>query len=123
MPGAPRERGGHSPGGAALVLGAVGVVFGDIGTSPLYAMQTVFSPDGLRTVDVARAEIYGVISLVFWLLTIVVTVKYVLFVMRADNDGEGGIMALVALLSRSRPGLSLTTAFGLAALGIVGAAL
>ncbi len=114
-----------SSGQGALVLGALGVVFGDIGTSPLYALSTVFSRDADRPVPIDVATVYGVISLVFWALVIVVTTKYVLLVMRADNDGEGGIMALIALLQRLRP----RTASGrrgftaLAALGIFGAAL
>jgi KUP system potassium uptake protein len=83
----------------ALAFGALGVVFGDIGTSPLYTLQEIFSRDyGLQ---VSRASLFGVLSLVFWALVLVVTVKYVIFVMRADNKGEGGIMALLALAQRS----------------------
>ncbi|HVI20416.1 MAG TPA: KUP/HAK/KT family potassium transporter, partial [Gaiellales bacterium] len=84
----------------ALMLGALGVVFGDIGTSPLYAMQTIFSGRGAHTVPVTEQAVHGVVSLVFWTITLIVTVKYVLLIMRADNDGEGGIMALIALLQR-----------------------
>ncbi|WP_460627339.1 potassium transporter Kup [Intrasporangium mesophilum] len=85
-------------------MGALGVVFGDIGTSPLYALQTVFSIDH-NMVDTAPADVYGVISLVFWSITLVVSVKYVVFILRADNDGEGGVMALAALARRTvRPG-------------------
>ncbi|WHZ19642.1 MAG: Kup system potassium uptake protein [Rhodanobacteraceae bacterium] len=88
-----------SPPLRALAFGALGVVFGDIGTSPLYTLQEVFSSDyGL---GVSRASVFGVLSLVFWALLLVVTVKYVIFVMRADNKGEGGIMALMALAQRS----------------------
>src|SRR6185312_16332207 len=83
---------------AGLAVGALGVVFGDIGTSPLYAVQTVFSRDATRPVPVDPETVYGVISLVFWAIVLVVMVKYVVFVMRADNDGEGGIMALIALV-------------------------
>ncbi len=83
----------------ALAFGAVGVVFGDIGTSPLYTLQEIFSSQyGL---EVVRTSVLGVLSLVFWALLLVVTVKYVMFVMRADNKGEGGIMALLALAQRS----------------------
>ena len=82
---------------AALTLGALGVVFGDIGTSPLYALQTVFAADH-HAVHPTQAGVYGVISLVFWTITIIVSVKYVTFIMRADNEGEGGIMALIALI-------------------------
>ncbi|MBS0382835.1 MAG: potassium transporter Kup [Proteobacteria bacterium] len=88
-----------SPSLRALAFGAIGVVFGDLGTSPLYTLQEVFSSDyGL---GVSRATIFGVLSLVFWALVIVVCLKYVIFVMRADNKGEGGIMALMALAQRS----------------------
>jgi KUP system potassium uptake protein len=87
----------------ALEIGAIGVVFGDIGTSPLYTLQEVFSEKyGLH---VAKASVFGVLSLVFWALLLVVTVKYVIFVMRADNKGEGGIMALMALAQRSVRGM------------------
>ncbi|HLM27898.1 MAG TPA: potassium transporter Kup [Thermoleophilaceae bacterium] len=85
---------------AALTLGALGVVFGDIGTSPLYAMKETFSTEhGLKPDPTA---VYGVLSLIFWAITIVVTCKYVLFIMRADNEGEGGVMALISLIRRSR---------------------
>ncbi len=109
---------------AALTLGALGVVFGDIGTSPLYSVQTVFLSDAARPVPVQMDEIYGVISLIFWTVTLIVTVKYVALIMRADNDGEGGIMALIALLLRLRVGKGRRRVFmALAALGIVGASL
>jgi KUP system potassium uptake protein len=80
---------------AALALGALGVVFGDIGTSPLYALQTVFSSDH-QAVKPTEGDVFGVISLVFWSITLIVSVEFVLFIMRADNDGEGGILALIA---------------------------
>ncbi|MDQ6816106.1 MAG: potassium transporter Kup [Actinomycetota bacterium] len=106
---------------AGLALGALGVVFGDIGTSPLYALQTVFTADG-HAVHPAAGEVYGVISLVFWSITMIVSVKYVVFIMRADNHGEGGIMALTALVE----GLSLKSTRAkvtLVMLGILGASL
>jgi KUP system potassium uptake protein len=106
---------------ATLALGAIGVVFGDIGTSPLYSIQTVFTADNHRVATHA-VEVYGVISLVFWAITVIVSVKYVSFIMRADNDGEGGIMALTALLQK----VSLTTRRAkvtLIALGVFGASL
>jgi KUP system potassium uptake protein len=84
-------------GAAALALGALGIVFGDIGTSPLYALQTVFSADH-QAVKPTEGDVFGVISLVFWSITLIVSVEFVLFIMRADNDGEGGIMALIALV-------------------------
>ena len=82
-----------------LSLGALGIVYGDIGTSPLYALQAVFTNE-LHPVQVTPANILGVLSLVFWSLVIVVTFKYVLLILRADNRGEGGIMALIALVRR-----------------------
>lgn len=86
---------------AALALGALGVVFGDIGTSPLYAVQAVFAANN-HAVHVTQIDVYGVISLVFWSIMIIVTVKYVSFVMRADDHGQGGIMALTALVSAAQ---------------------
>ena len=107
----------------ALAVGALGVVFGDIGTSPLYTVQTLFNPSDPHPVKVSHDTIFGVISLIFWAVTIIVTVTYVLLVMRADNDGEGGIMALIALIRRrALPGGARAKAV-LAALGIFGASL
>ncbi|MEU9900529.1 potassium transporter Kup [Streptomyces phaeochromogenes] len=107
----------------AVVIGALGVVFGDIGTSPIYTLQTVFNPDDPHPVPVTTDNVYGVVSLVFWSVMIIVTVTYVLLAMRADNDGEGGIMALITLLRRwsSQRGRRPTAV--LAALGIFGASL
>jgi KUP system potassium uptake protein len=104
-----------------LALGALGVVFGDIGTSPLYAIQTVFAIDG-GVVKSTPTDVYGVISLVFWSITTVVSAKYVVLILRADNDGEGGIMALAALARRTvRPG---GRRFALVMiLGVIGASL
>jgi KUP system potassium uptake protein len=112
---------GRKAAGAALTLGALGVVFGDIGTSPLYALQTVFAADH-HSIKPTEAGIYGVISLVFWSITTIVSVKYVTLIMRADNEGEGGIMALIALVQ----GVKLKgrfTKWALVALGIFGASL
>jgi KUP system potassium uptake protein len=107
----------------ALALGALGVVFGDIGTSPLYTVQTVFSPSDPHPVTVSRDSIFGVTSLIFWSVMIIVTITYVTLVMRADNDGEGGIMALTALIRRrALPGSARAKAV-LAGLGIFGASL
>jgi len=107
----------------ALALGALGVVFGDIGTSPLYTVQTVFSPSDPHPVKVSHETIFGVTSLIFWSVTIIVTITYVTLVMRADNDGEGGIMALIALIRRrALPGGARAKAV-LAGLGIFGASL
>lgn len=84
-------------GQALLTLGALGVVFGDIGTSPLYSLHTAFSMQH-NQVEVTQENVYGIISMVLWTITLIVTVKYVMLVTRADNQGQGGILALVALL-------------------------
>ncbi len=107
----------------ALELGALGVVFGDIGTSPLYTVQTVFSPSDPHRVPVTTQNVYGVISLIFWAVVTIVMVTYVLLVMRADNDGEGGIMALITLIRRRGAPSRRRVALVLAALGIFGASL
>jgi len=88
----------------ALELGALGVVFGDIGTSPLYTVQTVFAPSDPHPVRVSTQNVFGVTSLIFWSVMIVVMITYVLLVMRADNDGEGGIMALITLIRKMGAG-------------------
>jgi KUP system potassium uptake protein len=106
-----------------LYIGALGVVFGDIGTSPLYTVQTVFNPDDPHPVAASIDSVFGIISLIFWSVTIIVTVTYVLLVMRADNDGEGGIMALITLIGRKGVAGSRRTKAALAALGIFGASL
>jgi KUP system potassium uptake protein len=105
----------------AVVVGALGVVFGDIGTSPIYTIQTVFNPADPHPVPVSTANVFGVVSLVFWSVMIIVTITYVLLAMRVDNDGEGGIMALITLLRRYGGGGRWATR--LAAVGIFGAAL
>ncbi len=97
-----------------LTLGALGVVFGDIGTSPLYAMRETALAAGGHLPD--AASIYGALSLIFWALVIVVTVKYVGFIMRADNNGEGGVLALAALAHRTPVNRAAKTAIGVAAL-------
>ena len=125
--GSSSARDGQSPsdhaGGAGfgtLMLGAIGVVFGDIGTSPLYTIKEIFSPHyGL---DTGPATVLGMLSLVFWSLTIIITLKYVAVIMRADNDGEGGIMALTALAQRTFPQAS-RAAYVIGVLGVFGAAL
>ncbi|MGW1912648.1 potassium transporter Kup [Streptomyces sp. NPDC002076] len=107
----------------ALVIGALGVVFGDIGTSPIYTLQTVFNPSDPHPVPVSTENVYGVVSLVFWSVVIIVLVTYVLLAMRADNEGEGGIMALITLLRRWGSQRDGRAAAVLAALGIFGASL
>ena len=101
----------------------MGVVFGDIGTSPLYTIQTVFNPDDPHPVTASTESIFGIVSLIFWAVTIIVTLKYVLLVMRADNEGEGGIMALITLIRRQGVKGGVRTKMALAALGIFGASL
>ena len=113
----------HAAGQGALAVGALGVVFGDIGTSPLYTVQTVFSPSDPHPVKVSHDTIFGIVSLIFWSVTIIVTVTYVLLVMRADNDGEGGIMALIALIRRRALPGGIRAKAVLSALGIFGASL
>ncbi|MDX3925617.1 MAG: potassium transporter Kup [Shinella sp.] len=100
-----------------LALGSVGVVYGDIGTSPLYAFREALRPvaDG----GVTRDEIIGLVSLMIWTLTIIVTLKYVLFLLRADNGGEGGTLSLLALLMKTANGHAALLFF----MGIIGAAL
>ena len=86
----------HAPSSAwKLALPALGVVYGDIGTSPLYTMADCFHGD--HAIAVSRVNVLGVVSLVFWALTLTVTIKYLIFILRADNEGEGGILALLAL--------------------------
>lgn len=87
-----------------LLLGALGVVFGDIGTSPLYAIKECFSPASTHRVDPTPANILGILSLVFWSLTLVVTIKYLTFILKADNQGAGGILALLALVPPRKTG-------------------
>ena len=115
---------GHSRrqlGMAALALGALGVVFGDIGTSPLYALQTVFSADN-HAVKPTEGDVFGVISLVFWSITLIVSIEFVVFIMRADNDGEGGILALIAKVEGASLRSARTKAI-LIGLGLFGVAL
>src|SRR6201991_5269458 len=119
-PAAPR---GRQTARLALVVGALGVVFGDIGTSPIYTVQTIFNPDDPHPVPMTTDNIYGVVSLLFWSVMIIVTLTYVTLVMRADNDGEGGIMALIALLRRWNGQRGRRTAMFLAGLGLFGASL
>ena len=92
---------------AVLALGALGVVYGDVGTSPLYAVRECFH--GSHRVATTPGNILGILSLIFWSLTLIISIKYLVLVMRADNRGEGGILALMALLGprrgESRPGI------------------
>src|SRR5512139_3721602 len=91
---------GHAKGSLAkLMVGAVGIVYGDIGTSPIYAFRETFA--GHHTLAPDALHIYGILSLIFWSMMIIVTLKYVTIIMRADNKGEGGSLALLALINRS----------------------
>lgn len=105
----------------ALTIGALGIVFGDIGTSPLYALRECFSPE--RGVGTSQAAILGVVSLLIWSISLVVCAKYLAFVVRADNKGEGGILALVSLVGRGLKSSSPRKLALLTGLGILGAAL
>jgi KUP system potassium uptake protein len=110
-------------GRTALVVGALGVVFGDIGTSPIYTIQTAFSPGDPHPIHVSLQSVYGVVSLIFWAVTMIVTIKYVGLVMRADNQGEGGIMALISQIREIGEEIPANIKFMLAGLGVFGAAL
>ena len=104
---------------AGLALGALGVVYGDIGTSPLYAVGNTFGEQGIPA---TTSNVLGVLSLIFWALVLVVSLKYVVFIMRADNKGEGGIMALMALAQRSARG-NARARWWIMILGLLGASL
>jgi KUP system potassium uptake protein len=111
----------------AVTVGALGVVFGDIGTSPIYTIQTIFNPQDPHPVTATADSVYGLLSLVFWSVTVIVTVLYVGLVLRADNHGEGGILSLITLIRGQRSN-GATTHRGripliLATLGVFGASL
>jgi KUP system potassium uptake protein len=109
----------HSASSAGRLLAVLGVVYGDIGTSPLYALKA--SMQVFEDVPITEVEVLGILSLFFWSLVLIVTVKYVMLVMRADNHGEGGILALMALAQRVAVNTAMRNA--LAMVGIVGACL
>jgi KUP system potassium uptake protein len=111
---------GASQGLATLILGAIGVVYGDIGTSPLYTLRTAFT--GEHGLPLSHDHVLGVLSTIFWALMIVVTLKYITLIMRADNRGEGGILALTALVSRGIEDRARLR-WWLVGLGIFGAAM
>ncbi|MGC2435051.1 MAG: KUP/HAK/KT family potassium transporter, partial [Desulfobaccales bacterium] len=101
-----------------LVIGALGVVFGDIGTSPLYAVKVCFT--GRMALAPTPQNVMGLVSLIFWSLILVVSIKYFMFIMRADDEGEGGVFAMLALLHKNMgPNLSRGLVLG----GLFGAAL
>src|SRR3954464_9872963 len=112
---------GHAKGSLTkLAIGAVGIVFGDIGTSPIYAFRETFA--GHHQLRVDQLHIYGVLSLIFWSMMIIVTLKYVTIIMRADNKGEGGSLALLALINRTLSGKKRWTG-GIVMLGVFATAL
>src|SRR6185369_8456717 len=104
---------------SALAIGAIGVVYGDIGTSPLYSLQECFSAHHGLAID--EPNVYGILSLIFWAVMLVVSFKYVSIILRADNDGEGGSLALLAQVSNVMKGRIAVTAITI--LGIFAAAL
>ena len=104
-----------------LALGALGVVYGDIGTSPLYAFRESFHKE--HGILVTADNVLGILSLIFWALITLISIKYLIFVMRADNKGEGGILALTALVNRIRPVTERTPRYSLILLGLFGTAL
>jgi KUP system potassium uptake protein len=110
-------------GRTAVIVAALGIVFGDIGTSPIYTIQTAFDPGDPHPIQTSLQSVYGVVSLIFWAVTLIVTVKYVGLVMKADNDGEGGIMALISQIRQIGEGVQGRIKFLLAGLGVFGAAL
>ena len=103
---------------AALSVAAMGVVFGDIGTSPLYALRACFSD--AAGVSVSASSVLGILSLIFWSLALVISVKYVSIILRADNDGEGGVLALTTRVLNERP---MRGTAAIATLGLIGCAL
>jgi KUP system potassium uptake protein len=112
---------GRPRAGPTLMVAALGVVFGDIGTSPLYALHTIFERSALRPVAVDRDAIYGVVSVIFWSITTIVTLLYVRFITRVDNEGEGGLLSLLSLLKRQS--ISPRRLRILLTIGVFGAAL
>jgi len=113
----------RSPARIAVTIGALGVVFGDIGTSPIYTIQTIFNPSDPHPVTATTDSVYGLLSIIIWSVTIVVTIKYVTLVLRADNEGEGGILALITLIRKQGSTSGRRATAVLAGLGIFGASL
>jgi KUP system potassium uptake protein len=119
-PAEPRPAGQRPAGLGRLALGAIGVVFGDIGTSPIYAFREAFA--GHHPLQISTVTVYGVLSLIFWSLVLVVSLKYVSIMIRADNKGEGGSLALLALISR-KTGAKALWSRGIVLLGVLACAL
>ena len=119
----PAAKPSHHPASLpALTLGALGVVFGDIGTSPLYTLRECLREAG-HGKPASEGDVFGLLSLVFWSLMMVVTVKYLTFIMRADNKGEGGIFALLAIVPEKDRMKSARRVSGVAVAVVIGAAL
>ena len=112
---------GHSKASAALIVGALGVVFGDIGTSPLYALRETFLHD--TSLAPTPEHVLGVLSTLFWAVTLTVTIKYVTLIMRADNKGEGGVLALATLGTHGLNGKGRRIRVGITLLAVIGLAL
>jgi KUP system potassium uptake protein len=112
---------GHKASFRGLALGALGVVFGDIGTSPLYTLKECLHAAGHHSAT--QEDLYGILSLIFWALTLVVTLKYLTFIMKAENKGEGGIFALLALVPEAMRGAKPGRISAVALFAVVGAAL
>ena len=117
------SRGGLSSIKLAVIIGALGVVFGDIGTSPIYTLQTVFNPGDGHRIPVTTENLLGVVSLIVWSVILIVTITYVSLAMKMDNEGEGGIMALIILIPRWVGQSTPRTIAVLTGLGILGASL
>ena len=111
----------HSKASAALIVGALGVVFGDIGTSPLYALRETFLHD--TSLAPTPEHVLGVLSTLFWAVTLTVTIKYVTLIMRADNKGEGGVLALATLGTHGLNGKGRRIRVGITLLAVIGLAL
>ncbi len=117
-----KRAGTQSPGSIGLVVAALGVVFGDIGTSPIYTFKECFSPHSPHHVAATRDNLLGVVSLVLWALILLICIKYLVFVLRADNKGEGGVLSLMALASHGMADASKRRVI-IVLLGLFGAAL
>jgi KUP system potassium uptake protein len=113
----------HKLSTATLVIAALGVVFGDIGTSPIYTLKECFSPHSPHHIAASPAHILGVVSLVLWSLLLLICVKYLVFILRADNKGEGGVLSLMALASHGMSAKRPNAASSSVLLGLFGAAL
>src|SRR3954462_3788400 len=115
----PQSSTAHTSAFWKLTLGTLGVVYGDIGTSPLYALKESLSAAAAAGGTLTREMVFGIVSLILWALIVIVTIKYVLFILRADNNGEGGTLTLMALAQRAM-GHDVA---GIVLLGMAGAAL